>query len=66
MQYPTVVPFRDCRVGVKYSSPSTQLVHQVLKIYTKYKSSTHYLKKYLSTSSTFISSTSTHIKIFHY
>ena len=44
-------------------------VHQVPQIYTKYKywSSTHFLKKYLSTSSTFISSTSTststHIKI---
>ena len=56
------------RVGVKYSWPSTQ-VHQVPQIYTKYKywSSTHFLKKYLSTSSTFISSTSTststHIKI---
>ena len=36
-------------------------------MYTKYKywSSTHFLKKYLSTSSTFISSTSTstHVKI---
>ena len=34
------------RVGVKYSWPSTQ-VHQVPKIYTKYKywSSTHFLKK---------------------
>ena len=33
--------------------------------YTKYKywSSTHFVKKYLSTSSAFISSTSTHIKI---
>ena len=57
-----------CRVGVKYSLPSTQ-VHQVPQIYTKYKywSSTHFFKKYLSTSSTFISSTSTststHIKI---
>ena len=56
------------RVWVKYSRPSTQ-VHQVLEIYTKYKywSSTHFFKKYLSTSSTFISSTSTrtstHIKI---
>ena len=46
--------------------PSTQ-VHQVSEIYTKYKywSSTHFYKKYLSTSSTFISSTSTstYIKI---
>ena len=54
------------RVGVKYSWPSTQ-VHQVSEIYTKYKywSSTHLFKKYLSTSSTFISSTSTstYIKI---
>ena len=54
------------RVGVKYSWPSTQ-VHQVPQIYTKYKywPSTHFFKKYLSTSSTFISSTSTstHIKI---
>ena len=52
-------------VGVKYSCPSTQ-VHQVPQTYTKYKywSSTHFFKKkYLSTSSTFISSTSTHIKI---
>ena len=53
------------RVGVKYSWPSTQ----VPQIYTKFKywSSTHFFKKYLSTSSTFISSTSTststHIKI---
>ena len=42
-------------------------VHQVPQIYTKYKywSSTHFFKKYLSRSSTFISSTSTstHIKI---
>ena len=39
--------------------------HQVPLIYTKYKywSSTHFIKKYLSTSSTFILSTSTHIKI---
>ena len=56
------------RVGVKYSWPSTQ-VHQVPQIYAKYKywSSTHFLKQYFSTSSTFISSTSTststHIKI---
>ena len=56
------------RVGVKYCRPSTQ-VHQVPQIYTKYKywPSTHFLKKYLSTSSTFIASTSTststHIKI---
>ena len=53
------------RVGVKYSWPSTQ----VSQIYTKYKywSSTHFFEMYLSTSSTFISSTSTststHIKI---
>ena len=40
---------------------------QVLK-YTKYWSSTHFFKKYLSTSITFISSTSTstHIKISHW
>ena len=55
-------------VGAKYSRPSTQL-HQVPQTFTKYKywSRTHFLKKYLSTSSTFISSTSTststHIKI---
>ena len=51
-------------VGVKYSSPSTQ-VHQVTQICIKYKywSSTHFFKKYLSTPSTYISSTSTHIKI---
>ena len=52
----------------KYSStPSTPNIYQVPQIYTKYKywSSTHFLKKYLSTSSTFISSTSTstYIKI---
>ena len=61
-----VVLYMYVRVGVKYSWPSTQ-VHQVPQIYTKYKywSSTHILKKYLSTSSTFISSTSTstHVKI---
>ena len=52
------------RVGVKYSWPSTQ-VHQVPQLYTKYKywSSAHFFREYLSTSSTFISSTSTHIKI---
>ena len=42
-------------------------VDQVLQMYTKYKywSSTHFFKRYLSTSSTFTSSTSTstHIKI---
>ena len=52
-----------CTAGLGSST-----VDQVLK-YTKYKywSSTHFLKKFLSTSSTFISSTSTststHIKI---
>ena len=41
----------------KYSStPSTPNIY-------KYWSSTHFLKKYLSTLSIFISSTSTHIKI---
>ena len=55
------------RVGVrKYSRPSTQ-VHHVPQIYTKYKywSSTHFLKRYLSTfiSITRSTSTSTHIKI---
>ena len=47
-------------------SSTVDQVHQVPQIYTKYKywSSTHFFKKkYLSTSSTFISSTSTHIKI---
>ena len=43
----------------KYSStPSTPTIYQV-----QYWSSTHFFKKYLSTSSTFIPSTSTHIKI---
>ena len=41
----------------KYSStPSTPNIYQV-------RSSAHFFKKYLSTSSTLISSTSTHIKI---
>ena len=46
-------------------SSTVDQVHQVSEIYTKYKywSSTHLFKKYLSTSSTFISSTSTYIKI---
>ena len=48
------------------SGLGSSTVDQVLK-YTKYKywSSTHFFKKYLSASSTFISSTSTstHIKI---
>ena len=61
-----IILYMMTRVGVKYSWPSTQ-VHQVPQIFTKYKywSSTHFLKKYLSTSSTFISSTSTstHIEI---
>ena len=49
------------------SGLGSSTVDQVLQMYTKYKywSSTHCFKKYLSTSSTFISSTSTstHIKI---
>ena len=63
---PNIISVIGSRVGVKYSCRSTQ-VQQVPQIYTKYKywSSTHFFKKYLSTSSTFISSTSTstHIKI---
>ena len=52
-----------CLAGL--GSSTVDQVHQVPQIYTKYKywSSTHFFKKYLSTSSTFISSTSTHIKI---
>ena len=50
-----------------FGSSTVDQVHQVPQIYTKYKywSSTHFFKKYLSTSSTFISSTSTstHIRI---
>ena len=61
--------FRPNRSTAGLGSSTVDQVHQVPQKYTKYKywSSTHFFKKYLSTSSTFISSTSTststHIKI---
>ena len=61
----SLLEYENSHGHMSHPGLGSSTVDQVLK-YPKYipSTSTHFLKKYLSTSSTFISSTSTHIKIY--